>query len=65
MTTIHRFRPKPQRSGIAGYFFWGMSRSEQIARIRELMRQQLSTEQISTIVREPCSTVRALAGVRQ
>lgn len=56
------FRPRPiPGNGLAGAFFWALSRAQQIARVRELTKRGLSAAQISSITRESVATVRALA----
>lgn len=56
------FRPRPiAGSGLAGAFFWALSRPQQIARIRDLTRRGLSEDQISSMTHESVATVRALA----
>lgn len=55
-----RKRRVPQH-GIEGAFFWMFNRSKQAARVRELIEtQRFTPEQVSTIVREPLSRIRAL-----
>ena len=56
------FGPRPiPNNGIAGAFFWALSRPQQVSRIRDLTKRGLSMAQISSMTHESVATVRALA----
>lgn len=56
------FRPRPiPNNGIAGAFFWALSRPQQVARVRDLTKRGLSAAQISSMTHESVATVLRLA----